>query len=54
MITKFNTFINESIDEFTNKMISQKDYDKYLSKLKDNYGDINRAKEELDSYLIPK
>lgn len=51
MIIENKKRINESIDEFTNKIISQKDYDKYLLKLKYNYGDINRAKEELDSYL---
>lgn len=51
MIIKFNKFIKESIDEFTNKIISQNDYDEALSKLTDNYGDEDTAKERLDWYL---
>lgn len=51
MIIKFKQFIKESIDEFTNKMISQNDYDEALSKLTDNYGDEDTAKERLDWYL---
>lgn len=51
MIIKFKQFIKESIDEFTNKIISQNDYDEALSKLTDNYGDEDTAKERLDWYL---
>ena len=47
MITKFNNFINESI----NKLISEKDYKEYLLKLINNYGNKKRAKESLDDYL---
>lgn len=51
MITKFNNYLVESIDEFVNKMISQDDYDEALSKLTDNYGSNDIAKERLDLYL---